>query len=249
MPASGPGLPPALARPLTRLRADLQDIFGARLSALVAHGPRVRHAIAAGGTPPPISTLALVDGLAYRDLAACAQHAGEWRADGLAVPLLLGRAEFARSLDAFPIEYGDIIAHHLLVYGDDPFEGVSVNAADLRRACEAWAKAHLIQLREGFVEAGGDPRRVVSLVLASASPFTALLSLVARLRGLDDAQGPDALARATEGIAGLPAAIVAQVVALEGRPVLDPDTAATLFPAYLDAVSTLVGFLDGWSRG
>jgi hypothetical protein len=248
MPAPDPGLPLPLARPLARLRTDLQDIFGARLVGLVAHGPRVRHAAAETTPRPPINTLALVDGLTYRDLAACAQHAGDWRADGLAVPLLLGRAEFARSLDAFPVEYGDIIAHHLLVYGDDPFEGVSVSPDDLRRACEAWAKGHLIHLREGFVETGGDPRRVAALIIASASPFTGLLSLVARLRGAD-AQGADGLARATEGIAGLPAAVVAHVVALEERPVLDADTAMTLLPAYLDAVGTLVTFLDGWTRG
>lgn len=247
MASSLPALPPALAGPLSRVRADLQEIFGTRLVALVAHGPRVRHAEAQVASAAAINTLALVEGLGYRDLSACAQRAGDWRADGLSVPLLLGRGEFLRSLDAFPVEYGDIIADHVLVYGDDPFDGVAVNPDDLRRACEAWGKAHLIHLREGYIEAGGDARRVASLVLASAPPFAGLLSLMARLRGFD-AGGSGALARATVGIAGLPAPVVAQVVALEARASLDADTAMTLFPAYLDAVQALVAFLDGWTR-
>ena len=46
-----------------------------------------------------------------------------------AAPVLLPVEEFARSLDAFPIEFGAIIAHHAPVYGSDPFEGLAVRAA------------------------------------------------------------------------------------------------------------------------
>ena len=158
-----------------------------------------------------------------------------------------GASEFERSLDAFPVEYGDILAHHVVVAGEAPFAGIAVNDDDLRRACESWGKAHLIQLREGFVEAGGDAKAVARLIVKSASPFAALLAQIARLRGQSPASG-DALARATEGIAGLPAAPVRQVLALELRPELDGDTAMSLFPGYLDAVDALARYLDGWTR-
>lgn len=247
MPLPPPALPPSLAGPLARLRDDLQQIFGARLTALVAHGPRVRHAEGAGAGAPPLTTLALVDGLSYGDLHACAQRARDWRADGLAVPLLLGPAEFARSLDAFPVEYGDIIAHHVVVLGRDPFEGLRVPDEDLRRACEAWGKAHLIHLREGFVEAGGDARRVAALIVASAPPFAALLAHIARLRGIVT-PGARGLVEAAADIPGLPPHVVTQVAALEAQPSLDADTATTLFPAYLDAVDALARYLDGWTK-
>lgn len=240
------GLSRTLAARLTALRDDLQQIFGARLSALVAHGPHVRAGVPADARTP-VTTLALVEGLSYKDLDACARRARDWRAAGLAIPLLLAPDEFARSLDAFPIEYGDIIAHHAVVFGPDPFETVSVRTEDLRRACEAWGKSHLIHLREGYIEAAGDAREVAEVIVASASPFTALLSQIARLRGAAET-GADVLARATEGIAGLPAHVVRQVAALEATPALDPDTAMTLYPAYLDAVERLARYLDGWAR-
>ena len=65
--------------------------------------------------------------------------------------------EFRTSLDAFPLEYGEIIRAHQRVFGNDPFDGVAIAAADLRRACETQIKSHLVHLREGFIEAGGEP--------------------------------------------------------------------------------------------
>jgi hypothetical protein len=241
-----PTIPGALSA-LGPLRDDLQQIFGARLHAIVAHGPRVRARAAHVVDVPTLHTLVLVEGLAYKDLEACAQRAVDWRAARLAIPLLLSPTEFRRSLDAFPLEYGEILAHHFVVYGESPFAGAEVRSEDLRVACERWAKAHRIHLREGYIETGGRASAVAQLIVASASPFAALLAQVARLRG-DGASSPDTLAQATEGIAGLPAQVVRQVLALEQQPRLDGDSAMTLFPAYLEAVERLVDYLDGWAR-
>jgi len=246
MPTS-PAVPAALSGALERLTRDLESIFGPRLRAVVAHGPRLRAANAAPTAAIPLNTLALVERVDYKDLVACGQKAEDWLASGVTVPLLLSPEEFERSLDTFPVEYGEIIAHHVVVTGNDPFAHLSVRDDDLRRACEAWGKSHLIQLREGYIEAGGDAKAVARLVLQSASPFAALLAQIARLRGMHDT-GPEALARATEGIAGLPEAPVREVLALEAGARLDGDTAMTLFPAYLDAVERLAQFLDGWTR-
>src|ERR1043166_3581691 len=80
---------------------------------------------------------------------------------------LLPEQEFLRSLDAFPLEYGEIIRTHTTVYGNDPFTNVSISRDDLRRACETQVKSHLVHLRQGFVEAGGNPSAIGELVTAS----------------------------------------------------------------------------------
>ena len=61
---------------------------------------------------------------------------------------------------------------------------VAIAPADLRRACETQIKSHLVHLREAFIESGGKPGAVASLVKASAPAFTALLRNVARLTGV-----------------------------------------------------------------
>ena len=87
------------------LAADLQRVFGTRLQSVVVY--------AVAGTSrenEPLRTLALVERLTFEDLMACAPHVDQWDRSGIAVPLLLTREEFFRSLDVFPLEYGDISA-------------------------------------------------------------------------------------------------------------------------------------------
>ena len=99
---------------LAGLGADLGRVFGPRLHALAAYG---LHAPAA--SPRVVHTIALVDHLAFADLTRCAPLVPNWRRASLAVPLILEREEFLRTLDVFPLEYGDIIAHHEIVAGSD----------------------------------------------------------------------------------------------------------------------------------
>ncbi len=136
---------------LEGLAADLRRVFGARLRSLAAYGLTIP-------APPPrmLHTLALVDRLTFEDLVRCVPLADGWRRRSLAVPLVLELEEFMRTLDVFPLEYGDIIAHHVLIAGTDPFSGTRVAQADVRRACELSAKSHLIHLREAFLETGGE---------------------------------------------------------------------------------------------
>src|SRR3954467_11108612 len=126
------------------LDRELRDIFGTRLESLVAYAS----ADAADATPT--ATLAIVDNLTADDLRACAGRIAAWHDAGVATPLLLEAQEFDGSLDAFPFEFGTILADHAVVSGRNPFDGLQVDAADLRRACEVQARSHLLHLRQGF---------------------------------------------------------------------------------------------------
>jgi hypothetical protein len=222
------------------LVTDLQRVFSSRLQAVVAYGSQVD---GTGGSP--LTCLALVTSLEGGDLDACARLAHHWERQGLAVPLILPREEFTRSLDAFPLEYNEILRAHVHVFGDDPFVGVSIARDDLRRACETQVKSHLVHLREGFIEAGGVPHAIAELVTGSAPAFAALLRSVARLSGSEATARLDA-ARAGATAAGLPDAIVASVLALEHGPTMLAADAARLFPDYLRAVEQLARSVDSW---
>src|ERR1044071_4266112 len=119
------------------LVSDLRRIFAGRLRSLVAYGPRVE-----GDGDAPLTCLALVDSCGVGDLEACARLAHQWERSGLAIPLILPDQEFRQSVDAFPLEYAEILRAHERVFGADPFEGVSIAREDLRRACETQVKSH-----------------------------------------------------------------------------------------------------------
>src|SRR5437660_8765739 len=133
-----------------RVVAALRGIFRDRLRSVVAYGPQIDDG---GDSANPLSCLVLVTSLTVADLDACAARAHGWQREGIATPLLLPEAEFRRSLDAFPLEYAEILRAHDVLFGSNPFDGATIDRGDLRRACEAQIKSHVVHLREGFIEA------------------------------------------------------------------------------------------------
>ena len=202
------------------LARDLRRIFGERLTSLVAYG---------GRDEDGSHTLALVERMTFADLTACVPLTSGWRRLGLATPLILPRDEFRRTLDVFPLEYGDIIARHTVLAGSDPFTALSVSDADLRRGCEQQAKSHLIHLREGFLETGGEPNAVARLIAASAAAFQTLLTHLERLE-------PGARAEA-----GISEELVREIAAAGDATIAEP---SALLARYIAAVERLWQYVD-----
>jgi len=190
------------------LAADLKEIFGDRLRMLAAFGGSA-------------NTCAVVQSLTLDDLDRCAGLERKWRTLGLDVPLFLIAGELERALDAFPLEFSEIIATRRVVFGADLFDGVAIPKADLRRACEVQARGHVLHLREGYIEAAGDRQAVDALVLAAVPPFRALVTNAARLDGIS------------------PKALVTQ---------LTLENFEMGFPDALKAAERLVEYVDRWSH-
>ena len=227
-----------------RLVAELRSVFGNRLRSVVAYGSHVEE-----HGDGPITCLALVTGITAGDLEACAKLSHGWQRERIATPLLLPEDEFRRSLDAFPLEYGEMLRAHTLIFGVNPFDHVTIDPADLRRACETQIKSHLLHLRQGFIESGGTPRAVAGLVTASAPAFGALLRNIARLNGSSGASTTKDRAAATRDgarLAQIPDAVVAEILSLERPSGVSTTDAAKLFPDYLAAVEQLARVIDTW---
>jgi hypothetical protein len=118
----------------------------------------------------------------------------------------------------------------VVVSGENPFLGLHVEAADLRRACEVQARSHLLHLREGYIETQGRSDALADLIARSSPALSALLRSVARLKGAEFADG-----------------VLTEVAALNGKE-LSSDAARRLFPQYLSAVEFLTNEIDRWGR-
>src|SRR5215207_8717434 len=180
-----------------------------------------------------------------RSLVVYAGIAGDDRTPTLAVVDGLAADEFERSLDAFPFEFGAILADHAVASGADPFTGLRVDPSHLRQACEVQARSHLLHLREGFLETRGRTDALAELLLRSAPPLAALLQNVVRLED-SQAASADAAAAVVERKVGVPSGSLAHIARLVGRKDLSSDDARRLFPAYLDAVQRLAAYVDKW---
>jgi hypothetical protein len=215
---------------------DLQHIFGERLLAVVAYGR-------AGASPVP--SLALVQTITADDLDRCASHAASWHRAGCATPLLLTKNEFAGSLDAFPIEYGEILDTHQVIYGLDPFAGLTIRPEDLRRACEVQVKSHLVHLRENLIESRGRQSDIRELVHEAAPAFAVILRRLAQLDGVPAETSAELGAYAAKR-PGLDPRTVGDVLALARDPNGSGVDATRIYPAYLAAVEQLWQFIDRW---
>jgi hypothetical protein len=222
------------------LAADLRSVFGDRLRSVVAYGPHLE-----GNADAPLTCMALVTSLTIEDLQGCARLATRWERAHVATPLVLPESEFRRSLDAFPLEYGEIVRAHERVFGDSPFLDVVIAPDDLRRACETQVKSHLVHLREAFIESGGKPGAVASLVKASAPAFTALLRNVARLTGVLTSDRAEATRQGARAI-HISEQLVADLLSLEHTTGLAAVDSARLFPEYLTASEQLAHAVDTW---
>lgn len=224
------------------LAADVRRIFGDRLRTVALYGSHAR-----GEESGPIRCLCLITSLQPTDLDACAAETARWHGLGLATPLLVPVAEFEQSLDAFPLEYGDIVDHHVQIEGEDLLATVQVDPDDLRRACETQVKSHLLHLRQHYLDARGNPGAIATLLTQAAPAFAALLERVAALHG-SASDDRAAACRAGARVAGLSESTVAAVLALAHQGSLTAPDGARLFPEYLAAVEQLAAVVNTWQR-
>jgi hypothetical protein len=248
---------PHLPDAVHALERELRGIFHERLKSLTVYGQRAResaharkgerdsHEAHEDAHSAAVHTMAIVESLGSNDLRACSKRLRAWHEDGLATPLLLASHEFESALDVFPLEFGAILGDHLVVCGSNPFDGLKVDPADLRRGCEAQARSHLLHLRGGYLETGGRADALAVLIVRSAAPLAALLTSVARLEGVD-ATDAAAAGRHAERTLGLASGAIGDIVNLVGVREIPSEQAERLFPPYLDAIERLVKYVDGW---
>ena len=224
-------LPPLAQKAFEQLAADLGRVFDSRFVALVAYGARTGAAFAHHVTAADFEALAVL--------------VPTWHKEGLATPLVMSPDEFARSLDAFPLEYQAMLDHHVLVAGTNPFAGVKVKADDLRRACEVQAKAHLIHLRQGWLEAEGHASRLGDLIERSSVPFRVLLTNIARFSGVA-CETTDDLVAFAEGTAGMRSDVVRAVLEAVAAAKRQATVVPGGFAAYVEAANRLWTYIDTW---
>jgi len=248
-----PHFSPGQQRGVDALARDLEHVFGARLRSLVVYPGHQGDG--------SVHAMELIDNLVFRDLVACLPFTSSWHHRGTGVPLLLTGEELRRTVDVFPLEYASILIDYAVVHGADPLRGLRIPVEDIRRACEAQAKGHLIHLREAFLESHGETTRVARLIAASAAPLRALLTNIARLPtgaaagarqpggGSPAPANPsdEALAALAEQRMRVPAAVIRDVLATSAHghsAVTDP---THLLARYIDAAEKIWTYVDQWS--
>ena len=90
-------------------------------------------------------------------------------------PLLMTLEYIRQSVDVFGVEFLDFQLNHAVVYGCDPFADLTFHKEDVRLQCERQLKGALINLRQGYIQALGKPKRIGVLSVACMAELTVLM--------------------------------------------------------------------------
>jgi hypothetical protein len=143
------------------------------------------------------------------------------------------------------MEYADILERNRVLHGAPPFDGISVDRADLRLQLEQQVMGKLLQLRQGALLAGTDAKRQTELVSASLSTMMVLFRAVLRLHGEPPPADNAATATRVGALAGFDAAPFLRAVRhVRGAEKLSSTDAGQVLGGYLSAIDRLSRYLD-----
>lgn len=232
---------------LDELVKQLKLAYGGALRSVVLYGSAVAGEHIAKKSD--YNVLVVVDSITVDSLRNAAAVATAWANDGNPPPMTFTTAEWKSSSDIFPMEYSDILERHRVLFGEAPFDGVSVSRSDLRLQVEHQAMGKLLQLRQGVMAAGGDSKKQVALLEDSLSTLMVIFRGVARFGGESAPKDYEALTHAVATRAGFAAEPFVKVIRhVRGGEKLPRETAVTVLAGYLAGMEKLVAYLDSLGR-
>ncbi len=228
---------------LDELTTQLRAAYGDTLRAVVLYGSAVAGEHIAKQSD--YNVLVVVDHIPLERLRALSSVTRAWRDAGNPPPMTFTSAEWHSSADVFPMEYADILERHRVLFGDDPFDGLKVNRADLRAQLEHETLGLLLRLRQGVFLAGDDAAAQTKLMTGSLSSLMIVLRGVMRLHGAVPPSNYAELADEACGRLGVDAAGIKEVVRqARGEQSIPKERASAVLAAYLSSVEAVAAHID-----
>lgn len=166
---------------LNSLVGDLLATHGDNLASVVLYG-----SAAAGDHIELRSDYNLLIALRHigpEDLRLAQAPVREWQRLGHPVPVYFTVEELADAGDVFPIEFHQMEQARIVLYGNDPFEYVTLSNENLRHQAEYELRSKLLQLRRLYIPASTSIEKLCDLMSDSLASFAAIFRAVLILHG------------------------------------------------------------------
>jgi hypothetical protein len=233
----------ASALAIGELVAAVKSLYGDALRTIVQFGSAVAGEVLPGQSDTNL--LIIVDAVPLSALLHNAEAVQKWTRAGNPAPLLLTLDEWRSSADVFAMEYADILHRHLVLVGDAPFAGVTVDPSDLRLHVEREAMGKLLQLRRAVMAVGNDQKQQLRLLVNGLSTLMVIFRGVSRVAGGSPPMDYLALSREVATLAAFDVRPFERLVQHARRDVQIPVGEVTpVLTGVLDAMGRLVMFLD-----
>jgi|CXWL01.1.fsa_nt_gi hypothetical protein len=229
-----------LARLVTRLQAADAPTGSALLYGSAVRGDWI-------ASRSDVNLLLVMDDASPTGLRRLTTAVSEWHRAGHTAPLIIGREEWQRSADVFPIEMTDMQLAYRMLYGSDPLASVRVAPSDLRRALESELRGKLVRLRQAYVRFGESMVTLGGFATASVGQLLVLFRCTGVLLGRPaSATAAETVAQLAD-VLGEDAAVVSEIAGQRAKPEWHCPPAT--FARYLEAVRRAVEFMDHYPQG
>ena len=235
-------LDPKTEKAIAQIAEQMRQTFGAELVSLVLYGSAAGEDFAPGRSD--LNFAIVLQRVTFALLTALHQHLPAWRKRGAATPLLLDRHFLERACDVFPTEFLDIKAQHRVLYGEEVFATLSIDARHLRYQSEHEARSKLLRLRALYAEVGADRTRLEALMLDSVKTFLIIMRNMLRLRGGEGHPRYMNVLDQFERHAGISFPTMRQLLRVKLGHERAIRALEDAFAAYLDEVERLVDLID-----
>lgn len=175
------GLPEATQKLLKSYMKDVVKTYDRKLESIILYGSAVR-----GEFLPGLSNLNVLLILSSYDLSVLKQYDSlhtRWSKEHVVVPLFLTTADLKSASMAFPLEYQDILDCHRLLWGQDPFVGLKIDARYLTAEVVQGLRGNLFRLRQRLVEGRSTEEAITILLPLSVTALLPVLRALQRLLG------------------------------------------------------------------
>jgi len=143
----------AVKERLDELVFALKKACGDNLSGVLVHGSAVRGGWHPGSNVDLVVVLKKAERATLESAANALQGA---RFASRIEAMILVEGEVVRAADVYPIYYGDICRHHVMLYGHDPFSDLKIEKHHLRLRIEQELREAQIRMRRAVVDAQGN---------------------------------------------------------------------------------------------
>lgn len=221
-------LPEAVAVALTNFIGAAEKVFGDELRAIVLYGSGAEGRLRASSDVNLLLVLSAFNRKkadAIRGQFALADSAVRLTA------MFLLESEIESAGELFAQKFSDIVRRHRVLYGPDPFAGISIPRSAIIWRLKQVLLNLALRLREAYVERGSTPERVSALIADSAGPLRSCAATMLALQGQPAAHPKEALVSFVKSL-GEPGwdEVLAHISETRERAFLSPDVAdATLF--------------------
>jgi predicted nucleotidyltransferase len=238
--ARAPKKPEEIFKTLTE---DYRSIYGDDLLSIILYGSGASGHYIPGKSD--LNFLIILTENRIDDLEAAIPAVKRWKKRHVAVPLFMTPSYLDASLDSYPIEYLNMKRHYIVVYGKDYLQDMEFAPEHIRLQLERELKGKIVRLRESYLHAEGNPRRLRELIRISLTAFISMFKAILHLQGHSAPHGRRELIEAAAQVISIdPATFLACLEVREGKDHLSSSEIQSLFKVYLRDVRLLCNSVD-----